>query len=565
MAQYPHARVFYGSDGLIHFMPFTDAEHNGQYAEKHIAQGLIDFVELDLKCERRSGQVEKHNLPGEKPEALDRQDIFSVLELFPVPMEVFTPDGVSLFVNRAFVDFFHITIGEIVGKFNILQDPFLNHKLGLTDYLRRVFAGELLSFYDMRVPAEEITSRYKGGKSTPAENEIYQDITCFPIRKENGSVAYVIALFMMKRVYQTRQDAMKAKAYMDAHWLDDFELDKIAGAAGLSPDHLVRLFKRFTGITPYRYYEERKIEKIKEALRDLNCSVREAFAACGADYSGRFADVFKRRVGCAPTEYRNRLPASPSESTAGTAPLCKTESLLFRVAGILPVPMQIFKQNGDIIFINEAVLGAWNVKDSSRILGHYNLIRDPLVNEQFGLREQIRRTFEGEAVLISDIRIPLERFWEWYDSRSAAYDTEAIYTNILNFTVHVEDRKATYVVSIFLTSRLYQGRSDVTRAKEYLENHWRGNFDADELARTIGLSPSHLARLFKKQTGMTLYSYYQEVKIARLKAALWDQNLSVAEAFLSCGFAYPDNFTRFFKKKVGMTPLEYRKQEKESK
>ncbi|HWR22367.1 MAG TPA: AraC family transcriptional regulator, partial [Feifaniaceae bacterium] len=282
-------------------------------------------------------------------------------------------------------------------------------------------------------------------------------------------------------------------------------------------------------------------------------------------YSGRFADVFKRRVGRTPTEYRSHLPAPPRESTADTAPICKTESQLFRVAGILPVPMQIFKQNGDIIFINEAVLGAWNVKDSSRILGTYNLIKDPLVNEQFGLREQIRRTFEGETVLITDIRIPLERFWEWYDPRSAEYDTEAIYTDILNFTVSVEDVKADYVVSIFLTSRLYQGRSDVTRAKEYLENHWREGFDAGRLAGTIGLSPSHLARLFKKQTGITLYSYYQEVKIARLKAALRDQNLSVAEAFLSCGFAYPDNFTRFFKKKVGMTPLEYRKKGKESK
>jgi|LSQX01.2.fsa_nt_gb hypothetical protein len=48
MAQYPHVRVFYGSDGLVHFMPFTDAIHNGQYAEKHIGQGLVDFTELDL-------------------------------------------------------------------------------------------------------------------------------------------------------------------------------------------------------------------------------------------------------------------------------------------------------------------------------------------------------------------------------------------------------------------------------------------------------------------------------------------------------------------------------------
>lgn len=48
MAQYPHVRVFYGSDGLVHFIPFADAAHNSQYAERHIGQGLIDFTELDL-------------------------------------------------------------------------------------------------------------------------------------------------------------------------------------------------------------------------------------------------------------------------------------------------------------------------------------------------------------------------------------------------------------------------------------------------------------------------------------------------------------------------------------
>ena len=28
----------YGSDGLVHFMPFTDETHNGQYAKKHIGR-----------------------------------------------------------------------------------------------------------------------------------------------------------------------------------------------------------------------------------------------------------------------------------------------------------------------------------------------------------------------------------------------------------------------------------------------------------------------------------------------------------------------------------------------
>jgi len=504
--------------------------------------------------------------------------LFSVLELFPVPMEVFSPEGLSLFVNKEFLNFFHInSAGDIVGKLNILDDPYIHQQLGLTDYVRRAFSGEILSFYDIRVPYEEIISRYKDGKSNVVENDMYQDITCFPLRGETGAVACVVALFMMKRVYQSRLDIMKARAYIEAHWLDDFDQYGIAGAAGLSPDHLTRLFKKMTGQTPYSYYQERKLEKIQEALRDTKRSVREAFAMCGADYNGCFAETFKRKVGMTPTQYRKTLPPHPREDPEYTAgareqaarpggpsmhppiPVCETEDQLFQMAGLFPIPLQIFKQNGDILFINQAVLKAWNVLDSSRILGKYNLMQDPLVNEQYGLREYINRVFQGEVVLIEDIRIPLESFWAWYDTRSADYDVAAIYTNILNFTVWVEDVKEAYVVSVFLTSRLYQGISDVTKAKEYLENHWREDFDVQKLAGAIHLSPSHLARLFKKHTGMTLYDYYQEIKINRLKAALRDQNLSVAQAFVSCGFEYSSNFTRFFKEKVGMTPSQYRK------
>ncbi len=58
---------------------------------------------------------------------------------------------------------------------------------------------------------------------------------------------------------------------------------------------------------------------------------------------------------------------------------------------------------------------------------------------------------------------------------------------------------------------------------------------------------------------MTPFRYYQELKINGLKEALQNRNLSVANAFASCGFAYPGNFARFFKEQVGMTPSQYRK------
>lgn len=520
--------------------------------------------------------MKKPNPPGEEPAGFigyspeSRLDLLSVLKLFPVPMEVFSPDGISLFINQAFVDFFQISAQEIVGKYNILTDPHINQKLGLSDYLRRVFDGEILSFYDLRVPFEEIDSRYTSVQGRPTESDIYQDIICLPLRDEDASVAYVVAVFMTKRVYRLRLDIMKAKEYIDVNYKEDFGLDRLSKIVGISRHHLVRLFKNIFGIPPYSYYQEVKIEKIKAALGDDSLSISQAFASCGSDYSS-FAEVFKNRIGMTPTQYRKALRLRPRESPQNppatvkpaentpTATFCAMENRLFQVGELFPIPVQIFKPCGDIAFVNEATLKMWNVRDTSLIMGKYNLRKDPLVNEQFGLRDEIRRTFEGELVLIEDIRLPLESFWEWYKTRSEVYDIEAIYTDILNFPVFAADGKLMYVVCIFFTSRIYNGRPEVARAKEYLENHWREDFDAARIAHFVHLSPSQLSRLFKKHTGLTSYGYYQEIKINRLKTALRDRTLSIAEVFISCGFEYPGNSTRFFKEKTGMTPSEYRK------
>ena len=500
-----------------------------------------------------------------------RNPLFSVLDLFPIPMEVFSPDGTCLFMNKVFIEFFCIpNASDIIGKLNVLQDPFINEELGLTDYLKRVFSGEILSVYDVKVPFEEIDNRYQPPRRNFMEHEMYQDITNFPLLREDGTMAYVITVFMTKRIYQSRLDTIKAKEYIDTHWLDDFDLDKISNHASLSRHHLTRLFKSFIGITPYSYYQEVKLEKIKEALGDLTLNISEAFNSCGVDYSGGFAEAFKKKIGMTPSEYRKTLQAEISNSRKQLEqnklfpmttfhPICESEEQLFQTAELFPIPIQIFKRNGDIVFINESVLKMWNVKDTSQIIGKYNLIRDPFANGQPELKEGIRKAFKGETVLIPDVRIPLENFWEWYKTRSPVYDIEAIYTDILNFPVVGADGKMAYMVAIFFTSRIYQGKSEVAKAREYLENNWREEFNIDSIAKAARISSSHLVRLFKKHTGMTPYSYYQEIKVSRLKEALRDKNLSVSQAFLSCGFEYPGNFSRFFKEQVGMTPSQYRK------
>ena len=467
------------------------------------------------------------------PNALQEQEQlpFAVLDLFPIPIRVATADGGVLFTNRPYQD-----------------DPPIVQDMETTDYMERVLSGEILSLRGIKVP----TSR--------GEN-IYQDIVSFPLFYEDGAVAYILTAFIVKGTSEGNPEVLKARQYIDEHWLEDIDPDHVAKLVGIGRHHLTRMFKRHFGVTPHSYYQALKVDKIKERLADLDLTISQAFSLCGVSYHGGFAKAFKAATKMTPSQYRKSLQQGlhANPPTFLSLPDNYKPEQLFQIAELFPIPIQIFAKNGDIVYINEAVLRMWNVKDASKILGTYNLLTDPFANEKPELRAGIRSVYAGEVTLVPDVRIPLDSFWEWYAHRSPVWNIEAIYTDILNFPVFYANGQIAYVVSLFFTSRIYQGRPEVAKAREYLENHWREEFDIDKVAEAASLSPSHLARVFKKHSGMTLYEYYQQIRVNRLKKALQNKNLSIAEAFVACGFPYPGNFARFFREHMGMTPSQYRK------
>jgi AraC-like DNA-binding protein len=105
-------------------------------------------------------------------------------------------------------------------------------------------------------------------------------------------------------VYWGKEEIALGKEYIESHWQEPFNIDKIAKAATLSKSHFVRLFKKNTGVTPHEYYVSYKIGKLKEKLLDSNLTIAQAFAECNMDYNGHTARQFKERVGVSPSEYR---------------------------------------------------------------------------------------------------------------------------------------------------------------------------------------------------------------------------------------------------------------------
>ena len=78
----------------------------------------------------------------------------------------------------------------------------------------------------------------------------------------------------------------------------EFDILKTAQTVNLSTRHFQRLFKESTGITPFEYYKNIKIEKLKEKVLDTSLSIEQAFMACGVDYRGTILSFLKTPSEC---------------------------------------------------------------------------------------------------------------------------------------------------------------------------------------------------------------------------------------------------------------------------
>jgi AraC family transcriptional regulator len=219
------------------------------------------------------------------PSFLAQEELLAkVIEFFPYPIQVYTPDGTSLLVNTAMLTEYHaISPEQVVGKYNVLKDPAVLASSQLP-ILKQAFQGKTVFFTGIKVPLEQIAERY-GIQDLDVE-AVYQDITLFPIIDEMKQLLYVVAFLINRRVYRGITEIEKAKEYIETHWLDSFSAEETAKAACLSKAHFSKLFKQHTGLTPKEYYINYKISKVKEKLLDTNLSIAQAFAACNIKYNG---------------------------------------------------------------------------------------------------------------------------------------------------------------------------------------------------------------------------------------------------------------------------------------
>lgn len=152
----------------------------------------------------------------------------------------------------------------------------------------------------------------------------------------------------------------------------------------------------------------------------------------------------------------------------------------------------------------------------------------------------------------------------------AGADMQEIFLFNNNYFHEIEQFQSLEELSVWLTGIMHRFISysfDFTQVKhsdvvykvmEYVKANFHRKISLDDVARTVYLSRSYLSSIFKEETGQSLFSYINKVRVEKSKLYLRDSGVALVDVAALCGFEDQSYFTKVFKKETGMSPKKYR-------
>jgi AraC family transcriptional regulator len=99
----------------------------------------------------------------------------------------------------------------------------------------------------------------------------------------------------------------RAVCYMQENFSSTFDLDSVAGVAGLSRPHFNHLFRHCTGVSPGVYGNAIRLEAAVSALSEQHEPIAAVAEELGFSAQSNFTRFFQQHTGIAPRQFRKSL------------------------------------------------------------------------------------------------------------------------------------------------------------------------------------------------------------------------------------------------------------------
>lgn len=118
---------------------------------------------------------------------------------------------------------------------------------------------------------------------------------------------YQVEINRIRKICYSNEKQLKTviamRKFIDSNFDKEISLAFLSHILFTSKYHLLRLFKRYYGLTPKQYLTMLRLEKSKEFLKK-GMSVSEVCYMVGYNTHSSFCTLFKNKIGLTPTEFQ---------------------------------------------------------------------------------------------------------------------------------------------------------------------------------------------------------------------------------------------------------------------
>ncbi|MEV6103696.1 AraC family transcriptional regulator [Streptomyces sp. NPDC051940] len=150
-------------------------------------------------------------------------------------------------------------------------------------------------------------------QAPPLRAQLRQALAAAPVDPRRTDAEVWAALWRAARLDHTpprergRRDALAtAFAYIEDRLSTPLTVPEVAAAAGVSHNHLIRLFRAATGLTVVAYIRRRRLELAGHLLRESTLSIPAIAATVGIADLHTFNKACRRELGASPRAVRGR-------------------------------------------------------------------------------------------------------------------------------------------------------------------------------------------------------------------------------------------------------------------